>query len=144
MVDAEGCSEGQHREVIGEYVYPAINGLSVRFVGHDSEAAGVPVVRIPPQHQDRKTFLVSRVAADGDHMKEIVVDYARRIGDSSQPLSSDEAHRTFKKGQHSHSQRLIRMEEKLDMLLDATGETAAEAIDGGLLDRHIRNVLNDE
>ena len=143
LLQAGDCSRSQYLGVVGEYVYPRPNGLDAEFILDCSGSGGVFVVRVPQQHPDQKPFLIARVVEEGNHLKQIVVGYAQRLGDSAEPLAPSDLHRRFKQGMDSIAQRLTRIEERLDAAFDAKSAGTSQVADVDLLDRRMRDILND-
>lgn len=117
----------QYKGIIQEHVYPAILGLEVQFVPRKGSEEGIGLIQVPPQHPDRGPFLIARVVEDGEYLKQIVAGYAERHESHNEPLSPKELQRRLMKGSDTVSERLGRIEEKVETLLDALGEPEADS-----------------
>lgn len=120
LVAREAFPESQIRGMLKEYVYPGVVNLEMKWledVGGDG--LGIGVIHVPPQSDDRKPFLIAKVVEEGDHLKQVVFGFAKRVGADSIPYAVDQMHRAMKVGMHSTAQRLTGIDEKLDRLLEA-------------------------
>lgn len=104
--------------IIREYVFPAIRGLDVQFFTSGTGPNGLGVIFIPPQEDDLKPFAIARVMEDGVLQRNIVVGYAERAHARNEPLTPETIQKMLRKGRDGTSQRLSRIEETLDRLVD--------------------------
>lgn len=111
-MEVGALDDGKYAGVIREYVYPEIHGLRIDSVS--VEDGVLAVIRVPPQRSDSQPFVILRVVEDGEHLKEIVIGYAERQSDSSEPMSAKRLQQALRKGSSSLSARLDRIEEKID------------------------------
>lgn len=104
---------------VNELIEPPISGLDVRWLANaTSPNLGLGVIRIPPQPEVLKPFLIKRIVEDGALVRGIVFGYAMRIGASSIPFTVKELRRAMQKGMSPDAERLTRIEEKLDQVLE--------------------------
>jgi predicted HTH transcriptional regulator len=136
--------------VIRDNVWPEISGLHVFWKAYASDSAnGVGAIVIPPQSDNEKPFLISKVS-DGDVMlKQIVFGYARRSGADALPLSAREIVALMRQGMTPVPQRLTSIEEKLASALEELAKMQSAADSRGshreaaeLLDRRISALIN--
>lgn len=126
LVQPEDFDEGQYQGVIKEMVYPAIAGLEVHYVAEKDGGGGIGVIFVPQQDHDRGPFLVTRVVEEGEALKENFVGYYERDGAHNRPLTAKELQLRFKTGVATTTQRLGRIEDKIDTLVERTGEPDAQ------------------
>ena len=134
LIAPDAVEENRYVGVLGEYVYPKIAGLDVRFFPHAKENNGVVCIFVPPQNPNSRPFLICKVVDSGESLKHIVAGYVERHEGNNRPLSPQELHRRFNSGSSSTAERLGRIEDKLDILLDSAGGESSE----GTLDRDLR------
>jgi len=109
----------QIQGVLKECMYPQIRDLQIDWLpSPDIPQAGLVSIFIPRQEDDRKFFLITRTVEDNEEVKRIVVGIAYRTGADSIPLTPQELHRQIRDGHSSVSQRLTRLEAKIDSLLE--------------------------
>lgn len=134
LIAPDAVEKSRYVGVLREYVYPRIAGLDVRFFPHAKENDGVVCIFVPPQSQDSRPFLICKVVDSGESLKHIVAGYVERHEGNNKSLSPQELQRRFNSGSNSTAERLGRIEDKIDMLLDPAGGTPSE----GTLDRDLR------
>jgi predicted HTH transcriptional regulator len=99
-------------------IYPPIRDLDVRWVADDSTSqAGVTVVIVPAQTEDKKLFVMLEVMEGQEQLRHIVIGIAERRGSDSVPMDGKAIQRALRDGLSSGTTRLIRIESKLDELL---------------------------
>jgi hypothetical protein len=104
--------------MIDTHVYPRIEGLAVTWRQANGTTDGLGVIYVPPQREDLKPFIISKVVEDGAYLREIVIGYAERANNANDPLTPRQLYDAMKKGRDSHSRRLTRMEGILERLLE--------------------------
>ena len=108
----------QYVGVITEYVYPHLASLRVTWLSNSpTPDLGIEVIEIPLQDARRKPFLTTRVVDDGIHQRQIIFGWSRRNQSANDPLSISEIHKAVKSGMDPLPERLTRIEEKLDSVL---------------------------
>lgn len=118
LIPKSDFNTGQYTGVLDEHVFPDIDGLAIEWLESGDTGIGVGVVYIPAQKADRKPFLIAKVVEDGSYLKQIVVGYSERSEASNDPLAAEKLQRAIQKGRDSHSNRLTRIEDKLNTLLE--------------------------
>jgi len=124
LVPRESFNPGRYSGIIAEYVHPRIAGLDVAWTPSQTDPrSGVGVILVPPQRDDDKPFVIARVVEDGAALKHIVFGLARRKGADSVPLTAVEIQGALRKGMDTISQRLSRIEAKLDAVVRSSEPT---------------------
>jgi predicted HTH transcriptional regulator len=104
---------------LNTYVWPSIRGLTTEWIHAASDpSVGIVSIYIPAQREEHKFFLVTKVVEAGEQQKETIVGITRRVDDDNLPLVAQEIHALIRQGRDTITQRSIRMEEKLDALLE--------------------------
>jgi schlafen family protein len=105
--------------LVSTHVWPTIHGLTVNWIHAASDpSVGIVSIYIPAQREEHKFFLVTKVVEDGEPQKEIIVGITRRVGGDNLPFFAQEIHDLIRRGRDTILQRSIRIEEKLDALLE--------------------------
>ncbi len=117
LVPNADFNSATYRGVISNHVYPAIEGLQIDWFAGAHAPDGIGVIFIPPQNEDRKPFIISKVVEDRRYLKEIFVGYAERVGGDNAPLTPKYLQELLRKGRDTTSRRLSRIEELLDARL---------------------------
>jgi predicted HTH transcriptional regulator len=116
--------------LVNTHVWPTIVGLTVDWIHAASVASvGIVSIYIPAQREEHKFFLVTKVVEAGESQKEIIVGIARRVDDDNIPLVAQEIHDLVRRGRDTVLQRSIRIEEKLDALLERSLSRGKSAVD---------------
>ena len=132
------------RGIAKSHVYPPIKGLDIKWVRMPSgDDRGLGVVLVPPQMDDAKYFLVSKVVEGTDVLKENVVGVFRRVGADNVPLSAVELYRAIQRGSSPLYQRISRIEEKIDRLFETSTLTADTTETEKLLGVRMQRILED-
>ena len=129
--------------VIKEYTYPQIDGLDIRWVENGSSGLGVGLVFIPIQKEEKKPFLIKRLVENNEEMQQIVFGIARRMGPSNDPLTVAQLHEMVKNGKSPNSERLTRIENKIDVVIERVSESVAPHTSTANLDQRINRILNE-
>ena len=130
--------------ILKEYVHPRIKDLVIDWVPSAADATqGLGYIYIPPQPDEQKFFLVTRILEDGEALRQIVVGIAVRKESGSIPLTADALHRYVRDGYSPTAKRLTRLEEKMDRLLASSRPTAPSAPESEL-DVRTRRLLGDK
>jgi hypothetical protein len=102
---------------------------------------GIASIYIPKQSEEGKFFLITKVVEEGETQKEIVVGIARRIGGDNVPLRAAEIYDLIRKGRDPVLQRTIRIEEKLDTLMEHAAVPAETSVDAPqVLDERLKSM----
>lgn len=117
LLPADRFNEERYRGIIREYVYPAIHELNVSWSQCDGSAEGIAVICVPPQPVDRLPFIIAKLVESGEHLRQLVVGYAERVIAGNEPLSPKRIQEILRKGRDGTSQRLTRIEERLDQVV---------------------------
>lgn len=113
----------QIRQVLNKHIYPKIKEPSINWIQHGEDSAkGVLVIKIPPQSNSDKPFLITKIAEESEQLQGYILGMAERQGDSNLPLSPASMHEVLKRGFSKEIDRLISIETKLDRISDQTTE----------------------
>ena len=87
---------------------------------------------------------MKQVLSEGESVPQIVFGIAIRRGSNSVPLTVEQLHRMCQEGRSTVSERLTRIEAKLDALSRA-GETTVSppGFDAGVLEERLKRILGD-
>jgi predicted HTH transcriptional regulator len=135
----------KYEGVLREYVYPRIANLSVAWIADSSQPdMGLGVIEVPPQDSERKYFLTANVFEGDRSIPQIVFGLSRRNKSANDPLSAQELHSMMQKGKSLMSEKLARVEEKIDALLHARS-LPAKPTESSLerLDERIEQLFKD-
>lgn len=118
LVAPEEGRSGELLGIIRSHIYPDVAGVSIKwFTSAEEPTLGLLAIAIPQQPSDRRPFVVHRVEEDGTPLRQIVVGYAERRGADNMPYDAKQLQQALRRGMDGVSQRLSRLEEKLDRLL---------------------------
>lgn len=106
------------------------------FTSAGDPTLGLLAIEIPQQPSDRRPFIVHRVEEDGTPLRQVVVGYAERRGADSIPYDPKQLQQALKRGMDGVSQRLSRIEERLERLAPPE-ETRRSSIDPTSVDATI-------
>jgi hypothetical protein len=110
--------------VIRDWVYPEIEGLDIRWIAIENDSGkGIVVIRIPPQKELSKPFLIKNVV-DGTKRIEIQFGLAQRVHDRSQHVSVEDLQRTLRAGLH-YETKLSERFDSLEALVKQSGIDSA-------------------
>lgn len=134
----------QYVNILDDWCYPAVEGLSVKFHPSEGDATkGLVAIAIPRQREALKPFLIKR-SFDGAKQVGTLFGYVERKRDANAPLSLSDLQRALRSG--------LNFENKIDARFDrieelisgnrATAQPAAEANDAAQrLEQRIESVL---
>lgn len=147
LSDVATANVAQLAGVIRTHTYPEIRSLEIFWAPSDTDPAlGIGAIFVPPQTNDSKPFLITKVAEDGAPLKEIVCGFARRVDADNVPFTASELYQNMRIGSNSMAQRLTRIEEKLDKLSTpiASGPRETDAELQQRIDARIDRMASDE
>lgn len=107
--------------IIRSGIHPSISDLEVNFVESKSEPnRGIVYILIPPQHEKHKPFLMKKLpeAYDGERTKQIIFGMSQRSGSDNNPTTIFDIYKWIKNGKTDPIKSLLRLEEKLDSILN--------------------------
>jgi len=141
----------KYNGIIKEHVYPRIKDLSVKWLEDSNHASlGIGCIEIPPQDQNNKLFLIKNVVEDSNILKQIVFGIAQRAHSSNNPLTIHQLHQKIKYGMSTESEKLTRIEDKVDLVLEASHESQRRALYEEInapitkLENRIKRILSQE
>jgi predicted HTH transcriptional regulator len=125
------CLVGSYVGIANDNIYPEIDGIKSGWV-EDAEqtSSGVGYIFIPPQIEQKKYFLIKRLVEEEQLQKGIIFGITRRVKSDSIPFSVQEMYNTMQNGKSETSQRLYRIESKIDHLsqIPQKKESASERL----------------
>jgi hypothetical protein len=130
--------------VIREYVHPQIENLRVDWIRSAPEPSlGLGVIEVPTQDHERKYFLTARVVEEGQSIRQIVFGLSTRNKSANDPLSIQELQEMIQKGKSSLSEKLLRMEEKIDALIARSSPPTSRTPSSDLIDQRIQQLSKE-
>lgn len=120
-------SSSQYAGVINEYLHPKIQNLVLGWIANKNDTRGVGYIFVPLQDENKKYFLIKNVIEKDNKVREIVFGIAQRIGTSNTPLTIDQLHRQVQRGKSPMAERLTRIEDKIDILMDFSAHPAPKS-----------------
>lgn len=103
--------------ILREYLHPSVQDLSVSWVQDIAGGGkGVGVIFVPEQPLDRRFVLIKHVVDGSVAVKQFVFGFARRHDSHNIPLTIEQLHNMFQNGRTTGSERLNRIEGKIDHL----------------------------
>jgi len=99
----------KYHNVLRHHLYPPIDGLQIEAIGVDG--GDLILVRIPPQPEESKPFLVHGAIVDGS-TEGAFVSIVKRHGDSSIPVTAPMIHSTLVAGRALLRRGILPPEEK--------------------------------
>lgn len=104
--------------VLREYLHPTIHDLSVGWVEDiAASGGGVGVIFVPEQPIDRRFVLIKHVVDSSVAVKQFVFGFATRHDSHDPSLTVEQLHGMFQNGRTTSSERLKRVEGKIDHLI---------------------------
>jgi hypothetical protein len=88
---------------------------------------GIAYIYVPKQDQNKKYFLIKNLIEENTKIGEIVFGIAQRFESFSQPLSIDQLHHKIQSGISSTTDRLLRIEEKIDLINENLVKNSVES-----------------
>lgn len=118
LCTAQSFEIQRYQGLIQVHIYPRVEGLTVTWVPVNQEGTqGLGIIEVPPQDTNRQYFLTAKVVEGGEKLREIVFGIARRNDASNDPLTREQLYRHMQDGKSALSQKLDRIDEKLDAIL---------------------------
>jgi schlafen family protein len=92
-------NHSQYHEILAAWTYPKLENVRIEWKPESSGATrGFGLIIIPPQSEERKPFLITKTILDTGRRSEILLGYAERRRDVSEPAKIQELHQTFRDG----------------------------------------------
>lgn len=118
LITESGFSQTKVVGVVREYLHPSIQELSVAWVEDIAgSGSGVGVIFVREQAIDRRFVLIKQVVDSSVTVKQFVFGFAQRHDSHNTPLTIEQLHNMFQNGRKTSSERLSRMEGKIDHLI---------------------------
>ncbi len=87
----------KHHSIIKEWVYPNPE-IRIEWISYNKSEKGILVIKIPPQSDVLKPFLISKTLEETGKRREISFGYVERKRANSQPKKVFELHQIFRDG----------------------------------------------
>lgn len=97
FIDKALVDTGQYNNVINDWIYPKIDGVEVRWITTGESVKGVLIIKIPPQKESQKPFLIKKIIEEKKN-SEITFGYSKRKQDKSESLKIEDIHRAIRDG----------------------------------------------
>jgi len=124
----------QYHNVLDDWVIPKLEGVSVEWVAEASgRTQGFGIIHIPAQPELRKPFVISKVVLESGRRRDMLVGYAQRNRDTSQPATATEVARWISDGRIYQTLIQTRLDEisaKLSGPASASAAAASQAPPG--------------
>ena len=97
FIDKALVDTGQYNNVINDWIYPKIDGVEVKWITTGESVKGVLIIKIPPQKESQKPFLIKKIIEEKKD-SEIIFGYSKRKQDKSESLKIEDIHRAIRDG----------------------------------------------
>lgn len=97
FIDKALVDTGQYNNVINDWIYPKVDGAEVRWITTGDSVKGILIIKIPPQKESQKPFLIKKIVEEKKN-SEIIFGYSKRKQDKSESLKIEDIHRVMKDG----------------------------------------------
>ena len=88
----------QYLDIIRDWIYPEIEGLKMEWKpSNNDENKGIFAIKVPPQKETSKPFLIKKVVERKKH-SEIIFGYVERKGDKNDPKKIQDIHKIMRDG----------------------------------------------
>ncbi len=128
------------RGIIKEYTHPKIIDMKIDWIEDGNTGLGAICIYVPIQDEGRKFFLVKNIVDGDNKISEMVCSIVKRIDSSNSPFTPNQVYDAIQKGKHPMAERLTRMEDKIDSLLER-GKPAPHLTRMKYLDEKIKGIL---
>lgn len=135
----------KYRGVIVEYIYPPIVGIEIVWINDlKNTEKGIAYIYVPKQDQNKKHFLIINLIEGNEIVKGIVFGIAQRIESNNDPLSKAKLHKKIQVGMSTTSDKLSKIEEKIDYLIENSSKINNESPISKISERINRIIENQE
>lgn len=118
LIRISSLEKSKYIGITKEYIYPKINTIECEWIeSNNCSGLGVAYIYIPTQPDKNKPFLIKNVF-DKELLGNIVFGISQRVGESCRPLTIDQLQTFIKRGKSEINESLIRIEQKVDLLLE--------------------------
>lgn len=116
LIKKEDFSISQYKGIIKEYIYPPIKNIKIDWIeDKNNNGYGIGYIFIPDQDENKKYFLIKKVIEEKQSLKQIVFGLVQRVDSSNVVLSVEQLYQKLQQGKSSMSERLTRIENKIDL-----------------------------
>lgn len=107
-------------DIINSFIHPEIRDIKIGWVEEkNNKDIGLFYIYVPKQDNDKKYFLIKTVNEEGVFLKKIVFGLAIRDKSNTNVKTINQIYQMIKKGAGSDSERLDRIENKLDLIFES-------------------------
>jgi len=111
------CHISSYLGIAKDGIYPKIDGIRGEWVEDINQTGlGVGYIFIPPQIEQKKYFLITKLIEEGEEQKGIIVGIIKRVKADSVPFSVQELYGMMQNGKGEIAKRLYSIESKIDHL----------------------------
>ena len=111
--------------MLDAWVVPKLDGVTVEWVPEsDGGSQGFGVIRVPPQAESRKPFVIAKVVLDTGRRRDMLVGFAQRKRDKSEPATPSEIAKWLGDGRNYQAQLQGRLDEIIGRLEQLEGGAA--------------------
>ena len=146
-IPKEKFDSKKYEGIIREYIHPEISKLEVKWVENkDNSGNGIGCIWVPQQNSDKKFFLIKNVVDKNEEepIKQIVFGISQRKGSSNEPLSIKDLHKKIQHGMNTTAQRLTKIENKIDFLIDKCSKPPSKEIPSDKLEKRLSDIYDSE
>ena len=136
----------QYKNVIKDWIYPdEIHGIKIYWKeSKDNNSKGIIVIKIPPQKESLKPFLISKVLEEEKKVSETVFGYTERKGDRSDPKKIKDIYRIMRDGLlygKNIENRFNNLESVIEPFLKKRREEEQRNKDKDIIDKRVNQTL---
>ncbi|MEO0131293.1 MAG: ATP-binding protein, partial [candidate division WOR-3 bacterium] len=100
FLDQNLVDPNQYKDVIKDWIYPnEIQGIEIYWkASQNNSNKGIIIIKIPPQKESLKPFLISKIVEEGEKISETIFGYAERKGDRNESKKIEYIHKIIQDG----------------------------------------------
>ncbi len=108
----ERLDSKQYYDLLNDWVIPKLEGVTVEWIPEASDATqGFGVIRVPPQTDSLKPFVIAKTVLDDGRRRDLLVGFAQRRRDTSQPATALEIAKWLSDGRNYQRNIQLRLDE---------------------------------
>jgi predicted HTH transcriptional regulator len=143
LMKKEDCQISSYCAVARQYIFPTLNVEANWIEDKNHPGLGIGYLFIPAQSEEKKPFIITRVVEEGEEQKAIIFGIAKRFKSDSIPFAVNQIYDMLQNGKNDVSQKLLRIESKVDKLV-SSGKRAQATIPNRILETRIKNLLEKD
>lgn len=132
----------QYVDIVNNWIVPKVEGMTVEW--HAEVAGGTHgfgVIRIPPQPEGQKPFVIAKVVLETGRRRDMLVGFVQRKRDTSQPATPSDVAKWLSDGRNYQTQIETRLDE-ISARLAGTGDRRAVAPAEGPSDDEVKERIS--